>query len=37
MKSNFRRILAGLAESSVLTHTLPYETRLGGRSFVGQS
>jgi hypothetical protein len=32
MKSYFRRIVAELIESDVLTHTLPYQTRAGSRS-----
>jgi hypothetical protein len=32
MKTYFRRIVAELAESDVLTYTLPYQTRFGARS-----
>jgi hypothetical protein len=33
MKSYFRRIVAGLGELDVLTHTLPYQARIvGGHS-----
>ena len=32
MKNHFRRILAELAKSDVLTHTLPYQDRYGSRS-----
>jgi hypothetical protein len=31
MKSYVRRIIAELAQLDVLTHTLPYEARLGQR------
>jgi len=31
MKSRVRRILAELGEHDVLTHTLPYQARLGSR------
>ena len=31
MKSYVRRILAELGKTDVLTHTLPYQTRLGAR------
>lgn len=37
MKSYIRRVIAGLAESDVLTHTLPYQDRLVSRRSARQS